>query len=1020
MSSIGRQFARELTAQFYRWELRGRGWFVWPYRVGLEPPFRPFEGHYLPQRLVADDGRIESVGSRIASGLSRLFGTSAPAPKEIPEEIKEPDAERVRGPGDRVELQIALPPEYRPEAAVFGQMLESIGDGLGPISFEVVGTGSETVVQITVDAAAAALVKGEIKAFFPEAVVTAGNGQLFQGFVDAEAVAIVELGLEREFMVPLQVMKGMATDPLVGICGALESLKDGEIGVLQVLLESTQAPWAPSMVQAVSWGDGRPFFANDSELVSATRNKVGRPLYAAVVRLAVGGGSVARTQEIMSGLSGALKPVSSVQGNRLIVLPNDDYEPGDHFEDLVSRTTHRNGLILNSDELTALVHLPTAAVRAKKLRRVRSRSEATPWELTRGEGALLGRNDHEGVVREVFIPDQVRLNHCHVLGGTGSGKSTFLARLAFEDIRGGRGVAVIDPHGDLVDLLLPHIPENRLSDVILFDPTDDACAIAFNPLAAASERERDLLATDFIAVMKQNTSGWGDQMSSLLGNAVLAFLHSTRGGTLPELRRFLSDKGFRQEFLQSVTNPEVVYFWEAEAGLSNKTAVGSILTRLDSLLRYESLIHILGQRRNLLDFAEIMDSKKIFLGRLAKGLIGESNAYLLGSLLVSRFYQTTIARQSRAREERTPYFLLMDEAGDLLTSTVSEILKGTRKYGLGLTLAHQSLSQLKGDAEVFGSVVGNTGTKVCFQVGGDDARKMAEEFGGFVASDLMNLPPRHAVARVGPRDRSFNLEVSFLPDPPRPLDEAYRDILEKTRARYSTPRDSIRADLSALRGSIPKGPPVDPFAALKAKQEKEREEASSPVKPQAAEDPKEAEIPTQEKTSARSEVVKGEIIRVAGALGFSHESERVILGGATRVDLVLKLRELEIAVQIAVTSPIDLEVLNLKRCLDAGFREVVLLCDATVKRRSIEERFLAAHGRREEVTLSTVRQFCKRLQGIAEEAAKAPVVPGIGTPPKAKPEEAPVELSETEKDAVMNQMLREIQERLRRAKGEGH
>ncbi len=187
-----------------------------------------------------------------------------------------------------------------------------------------------------------------------------------------------------------------------------------------------------------------------------------------------------------------------------------------------------------------------------------------------------------------------------------------------------------------------------------------------------------------------------------------------------------------------------------------RRSIGSILTRLDSLLRYESLLHILGQRANRLDFADIMDSGKIFLARLAKGLIGKENAFLLGSLLVSRFYQTTIARQARSREDRRPFFLMMDEAADLLTSTVSEILKGTRKYGLGLTLAHQTLDQLRRDEEVYGAVTGNCGVKVCFQVGGDDARKMAEEFGGFQATDLMNLPSRSAIARVGPRDDAFN------------------------------------------------------------------------------------------------------------------------------------------------------------------------------------------------------------------------------------------------------------------------
>lgn len=166
---------------------------------------------------------------------------------------------------------------------------------------------------------------------------------------------------------------------------------------------------------------------------------------------------------------------------------------------------------------------------------------------------------------------------------------------------------------------------------MLFDPADEEFAVAFNPLAPGSGRELDLRATDFIAVMKRNTSGWGDQMSSLPGNAVLAFLHSERGGTLPELRRFLVDPAFRTAFLKSVTHGEVLHYWEHEAALANRSAVGSNCTRLDELLRYESLLHLLGQRANRLDFADILDSGKIFLARLSKGQIDHAAQKLEGT-----------------------------------------------------------------------------------------------------------------------------------------------------------------------------------------------------------------------------------------------------------------------------------------------------------------------------------------------------------------------------------------------------
>lgn len=310
-------------------------------------------------------------------------------------------------------------------------------------------------------------------------------------------------------------------------------------------------------------------------------------------------------------------------------------------------------------------------------------------------------------MKRVHLPMEVRLNHSHILGGTGNGKATLLALMTLQDIVMGHGVAVIDA-------IPPHVPPERLDDVILFDPADEDFAIGFNPLAASSSREKVLLASDFIAVMRQHTASWGDHMYSLLGNAVLAFLHNSRTGTLPEPRRFLVNPAFRTQVLSTVTSPEVTYFWEHEAALANKTAIGSILVRLDELLRSESLLHILVQRANKLDFGHIMDSGKIFLARLSKGLVGQANAHLLGGLLVSMVYQTTIDRQSRQRENQKPYMLLMDEAGELLTSTICEILVGARKHGLGLTLAHQSLRQLTSDAEVYGAVTGSCGTKICF------------------------------------------------------------------------------------------------------------------------------------------------------------------------------------------------------------------------------------------------------------------------------------------------------------------
>ncbi len=1008
---IGHQIAQALTEQFYRWELRGRGWLVWPEPVRLEPPFRPFEGHYLPRQLVEDDGQIESLGSKFAKGLGRIFGSSAPPVLEPPPELEEPDADPTEAQADLVELQIALPPDYQPQASVFEQFLFSIGHARHPVAFEVIGMAKELVVQITAGASDAEAVRNQLKAFFPEAVITPADQFLLELMAadDGGGVGLMDFGLEREFMVPINNLKAIATDPLVSLCGALDRLAEGEACVFQVLLEPARSPWATSMIRAVSLGDGKPFFANDTELVGLTRLKVARPLYATVVRTAAVAATPERVLALLKAVAGSLRPLANVQGNQLVPLTNEDYDLEDHLADLLARTSRRTGMLLNSDEVIALAHLPTAAVRAKRLRRAVLRTRAAPDELTKADGILIGENEHEGVVSDIYLPLAQRLDHCHILGGSGSGKSTQLALMAVQDMQQGHGLAVIDPHGDLIETLLPHVPPERLDDVILFDPTDQEFAIAFNPLAAGSSREKELLASDFIAVMRQHTSGWGDQMSSLLGNAVLALLHHPRGGTLPELRRFLADPSFRTEFLKSVTHPEVAYFWESEAQFANKAAVGSILTRLDALLRYESVLHILGQRANKLDFADIMDSGKIFLARLAKGLIGSANAYLLGGLLVSRFYQTAIARQSRRREDRRPFLLMMDEAGELLTPTVAEILTGTRKYGLGLTLAHQSLRQLAGDDEVFGAVTGSCGTKISFQVGSDDARKLAEEFGGFTAADLMGLPKLHALARVGSRDRAFNLKTRFLPSAPRSQEEAYADLLGRTRQRYGTPRAEIATELAALRQFLPKRKAADPFAELSAKQKRERKQREEPAEAVVESDSEDAAAEAQE--VVKGEAIKNTLIQAAGGWGFSHRTEQTVPDGGGRIDLVLTRGELVLACEISATTSARHEVANLQKRLRVGCPLIYHLCDHVKRRGQIEALLdgLLSAGDRTKVHCLSTGQFLAHLGELAAANRTPDPAPGDKTELALTQSLTPVEMQ-----AEAQRMLAALAAKLRR------
>ena len=930
--------AELLTRQFYQWEQRGRGWLVWPEPVELEPPFRPFEGHSIPQAYFGDDGRIDTWGGQLGERLLAFFGRpSLPPPVPVGDEIEEPWPEPAAVRQD-VELQVALPPSYQPPANVFEQCLFSLDYARSPLAFEVVGTKDELVAQLVAERSDAGLLQPQLKAHFPEASLTPTTGHLRAALDQPGCRRAVGFGLEREFMVPLRSLKELATDPLVAVCGALEALRDGEAGVLQILFQPARWPWPESILRAVTTSRGEPFFANDRELVAHARHKVARPLYAVVLRVGAVAPTDARVRELLQALAGALRPFSSPLGNRL--EPLDDAEYPDHFDDLLARQSRRSGMLLNSDELVALAHLPSAAVRSSKLRRQVRLTRPVP-SIATGDGVVLGENEHENVVTHATLRNLHRLQHTHLIGASGTGKSTLLLNLILQDIALGHGVGVLDPHGDLIDTVLGHVPRKRWKDVILFDPSDDEHPIGFNILSAHSNTESLLLASDLVGVFRRLSTSWGDQMSSVLGNAILAFLESSRGGTLADLRRFLVDEAYRREFLATVTDSQVVGYWEEEFKLANKASIGSILVRLDTLLRPKAVRHVVGQKENRLDFGQMMDEGKIFLARLPQGLIGEENSYLLGSLLVSKFQQLAIARQRQEAKERRPFFLHLDEFHHFITPTLATILTGARKYGLGLTLAHQSLSQLSGNADVAAAVRSVFAT-VCFRVNDDDARKIADGFGHFEATDIQNLPNYEALCRVEKKENDFNLRIVRPPELDGEAPHRCDLLRSLSRQQYARPRQEVEEELARSRYR-PKAEKVDPFRQRTAQAKAPEPEDDLSDLPSKPERPRGTPPPMPEapgprlpgKGSPEHRGLQQLVVRLGNERGWTGEIEDR-LGIHGDPDVLLRQKDgTFLVVEVALSPSVERELDHIAKRFAAGAAHVVVLVPDPVYRNQI-------------------------------------------------------------------------------------
>lgn len=639
-------------------------------------------------------------------------------------------------------------------------------------------------------------------------------------------------------------------------------------------------------------------------------------------------------------------------------------------------------MILNAEELVSLTHLPDSSVRAHRLVRKVKRTKAPPPHPQSG-GIVLGENTHEGMTSPVVIGTEQRLRHLHILGNSGTGKSTLLLNLICQDIYQNNGVAVLDPHGDLIDDILPFIPQERWNDVILFDASDDEYPIGFNILSTHSELEKTLLASDLVEVFRRLSTSWGHQMRSVLGNAILAFLENSTTGTLPELRRFLIEPAFRNERLSTVTDPEVKYYWEHEFPILKTQSLGPLLTRLDEFLRRKTIRYIVGQKENRLDFGAIMDAGQIFLARLPQGLIGEENSHMLGSLLVSKFHQLAIARQQRDKADRRPFSLYLDEAHHFVTPTLETILSGGRKYGLGLTLAHQGVHQLDGAGNVGQSVLSLTGSRVCFRVGDADARQLAEGFSYFERTDLQSLENYEAIARFDRREHDFNLMTITPPE----LDEqaewrrAYLRYI--SRLRYGTPRQDVEAELAAAR-VMPEKSPVDPFAkrtrdsnVRESHQQPFTEPASSdeqapvPSKPLTVPAPSppapkttfQAQSPITSRFGSNStqthktkigvdqlhtslnpasvlpnafrsgkggpehQYAQHFIKNLALAMQFRVELEFQIEGTRERVDVMIQKGPKRMALEISISTPTEYEARNITKCLDADFDRVLFVSE---------------------------------------------------------------------------------------------
>ena len=944
MQSLAAQ--EKAVFNFYLWEYQYRGYEIHPFPVALNHPYIPFTRNQRVFENGYDDGRVPSL-------LKRVFK------KEVQDQPSNepvlPISEPVERNSNLVVLIIQFPfgSEISPNRSL--ELLSSLSSTHFPVSFEIIGTGDNIRIQLTCNVYDELRVRSHLSIYFPDCHIKEGEQFNLPFDPDGSEIAVIDFGLEQEFMLPIQISDHFGIDPLTPLFALLESLPISACAIFQVIIKGVDSPLAHDIMYSVHNGKGDSFFEDFPEITNEARVKINSPLISCSVRLSVQGNNRTQTSLFAQEFITTIQEITRSEYNQLFPLSNEGYDYDQHVMNVFYRSSNRHGMILSVNELLSVFHYPNNTIVSPKLIDQSDKTKPVSPAFTH-KRYLLGINHHDDLETEVSFDDEMRLRHTHILGVTGVGKSTLQVNLMLQDIKIGNGCALFDPHGDIVDDILLRIPEERKEDVILIDPSDTDFPIGFNLLHATTEAEKLVLSSDLVSAFRSHSTAWGDTMTSVLSNTIDTFLNSSTGGTLIELKRFLLDDQFRSSFLQNVDDASLKYYWSHEFGMVKKR-ISPLLTRIDTFLR-PKIIRMMMAQKNGIDFRKAIEEKKILLFKLSLGLIGEENAYLLGSLFLSKLNQVALGRQSLEKDERHPYYIYLDECQHFMSPSIGMMLSGVRKYGIGLTLAHQDLSQIE-HTTTLNSILSNPFTRICFRLGDNDAKSLASGFSYFDTDDLTSLNRGQTIVRIGSRENDFNVCTSPLSEDTNNTIKEY--IITHTRNTYARPKEEIEKLINQQFETKPVKPepisstqeekPISPLPTETIESASKESEVTQNT--EVSEEAKNAIIQREErnKTLREHRKLQSEVKKLGQEYGFRSSIEKQI-DYEKRIDVSLEREDINIACEISVTNTAKYEVSNITKCLDAQYDLVLVISD--------NEKHLSSISRLAQKSLS-VQEFKQTL-----------------------------------------------------------
>ncbi len=630
------------------------------------------------------------------------------------------------------------------------------------LSFEIVARHEDIRFYVSVPRKLMDLVEKHIHGAYPGADVR--EVEEYTIFSEKGNVAFAALRLKNTDYMPLRVYRDLPTDPLSSVTSVLAKMQQNEGASIQILIQPAGRTWSSlgrSYVAKVKKDEATPekaSFKVDAKTLEAIEQKTGKPGFQTVVRLVVSSDTRESAQVHLENLISAFGQYRSDHNyfTKVKILNKRMFMVDVIFRyfPVLNLPILRQYTILNSDELATIFHFPNKSVETAHIFWLNAKRAPAPAQIPTS-GLFLGESRYRGVERPIYISEDDRRRHVYVIGKTGTGKSQLLEEMVMQDITAGRGVAVIDPHGDLIDGILTRMPADRSEDVVYFDPSDNERPMGLNMLEAYTEEQKHYVVTSIVGLMYKlydpmKTGIIGPRFEHAIRNAMLTVM-SVPGSTFVEVVRVLTDSTFVQELLPKVTDPVIRRYWTDQiaqtADFHKSEVLDYIVSKFGRFVTNKLMRNIIGQSESSFDFRKIMDQGKILLINLAKGKIGEENSSFLGLILVPKILIAAMSRQEMPEEERRDFYLYVDEFQNFATPDFAQILSEARKYRLNLIVANQFIGQM--EEEVKNAVFGNVGTLISFRVGVTDANYLQHEFQPtFNEPDLINVDRFNAYVKT--------------------------------------------------------------------------------------------------------------------------------------------------------------------------------------------------------------------------------------------------------------------------------